>query len=241
MAWENRGNNGNRNSGGGNYNGGNRGGGGGGYNRGGNGYSNNRGSGGQGGYPQRNGQGGGGNYQNNQGSNKPRQSNQDIPQIVGTNRALIVGYIESFDMKYTPQGLAIFNAKVAIPFPMGKNGEWAKSSFNVVAFEKLADDIGNTVQEGTWVKIIGQMRNRGYKDQNGDMKWTFQINIEKFEFVDPNNNMAVISRPTSGNNAPDHNDDAPRRAPVRNSGNQDGVDKDLAGLREIEDDPDPDA
>lgn len=252
MAWQDRGNQGGGGNNRGNWNG-NRGNGGNdqrnsGNNRGGgnNWNGGNRGNQSSGNQQRSNynrNQGGGGNYPGNRNNNNQSQRNQEIPQIAGINRGMIVGYVESFEAKWTPNGLAIFNGKIAVPYPFGRDGAWGKNTFTVVAFEKLAEDIGNTIQEGAWVKIVGQMKNRGYKDNDGNMKWQFQVNIEKFEFVDPNNNFAVVGRPSATGPANDHNDDAPVREPIRRSApaQQDYRDSDLDGLREIEGDPDPDA
>jgi single-strand DNA-binding protein len=98
----------------------------------------------------------------------------------GVNKVILVGNLgKDPEMKYTASGAAIANITVATSESWNdkQSGEKVEKTewHRVVAFQRLAEIMGEYLKKGSQVYIEGQIQTRKWQDQNGADKYTTEI------------------------------------------------------------------
>ena len=98
----------------------------------------------------------------------------------GINKVILVGNLgQDPEMKYTASGVAIANISVATTDSWSdkQTGEKVTKTewHRVVAFQRLAEIMGEYLKKGSQVYIEGKLQTRKWQDQNGQDRWTTEI------------------------------------------------------------------
>lgn len=98
----------------------------------------------------------------------------------GVNKVILVGNLgQDPEMKYTASGVAIANISVATTDNWNdrQSGEKVTKTewHRVVAFQRLAEIMGEYLKKGSQVYIEGRLQTRKWQDQNGQDRWTTEI------------------------------------------------------------------
>ena len=98
----------------------------------------------------------------------------------GINKVIIVGNVgQAADMKYTASGAAIANITVATTDSWNdkQTGEKVEKTewHRVVAFQRLAEIMGEYLKKGSQVYIEGRLQTRKWQDQNGQDRYTTEV------------------------------------------------------------------
>lgn len=95
------------------------------------------------------------------------------------NKAILVGNVgKDPEIKYTPSGVAVAKFTVATNESFkDKSGEWQSRTewHNVVAWERLAEIVGEYVHKGTKIYVEGKLQTSSWEDRNGDKKYRTEI------------------------------------------------------------------
>jgi len=98
----------------------------------------------------------------------------------GVNKVILVGNLgRDPEMKYTASGAAIANITIATSESWNdkqtnervEKTEWHR----VVAFQRLAEIMGEYLKKGSQVYIEGRLQTRKWQDQNGQDRYTTEI------------------------------------------------------------------
>ena len=95
------------------------------------------------------------------------------------NKVILVGHVgKDPEIKYTASGIAV--AKFSVATNEGfkdKSGEWQNRAewHNVVAWERLAEIVGEYVHKGTKLYVEGKLQTSSWEDRNGDKKYRTEI------------------------------------------------------------------
>ena len=98
----------------------------------------------------------------------------------GINKVILVGNLgRDPEMKYTASGAAIANITVATSESWNdkqtnervEKTEWHR----VVAFQRLAEIMGEYLKKGSQVYIEGKLQTRKWQDQNGQDRYTTEV------------------------------------------------------------------
>lgn len=98
----------------------------------------------------------------------------------GINKCIFIGNLGADpETKHTPSGTAVANLSIAVSESWkDKNSgeqqertEWVR----VVAFNRLAEIIGEYLSKGSQVYVEGKMQTRKWQDQSGNDRWTTEI------------------------------------------------------------------
>ena len=98
----------------------------------------------------------------------------------GINKVTLVGNLgKDPEMKYTASGAAICNVTIATS-ESGKDkqsGEQVEKTewHRVVAFQRLAEIMGEYLKKGSQVYIEGKLQTRKWQDQNGQDRYTTEV------------------------------------------------------------------
>ena len=98
----------------------------------------------------------------------------------GINKVILVGNLgRDPEIKYTASGAAIANITIATSDSWNdkQTGERVEKTewHRVVAFQRLAEIMGEYLKKGSQVYIEGRLQTRKWQDQSGADRWTTEI------------------------------------------------------------------
>lgn len=96
------------------------------------------------------------------------------------NKVILIGNVgKDPEVKYTPSGVALAKFSLATNEKFkDKSGEWQERTewHNVLAWQRLAEVVGEYVQKGTKLFIEGRLQTSSWEDRNsGEKKYRVEI------------------------------------------------------------------
>lgn len=117
------------------------------------------------------------------------------------NKIILIGRLtKDVELRYTQvtnTAVASFTLAVDRKFTKSDN-EKQTDFFNVIAWNKLAENISKYLSKGKQVTISGRLETRSWNDESGQKHNTIEIIAEEASFIDPKNkknNEAILSSP----------------------------------------------
>jgi len=106
----------------------------------------------------------------------------------GVNKVILVGNLgRDPEMKYTASGAAIANITVATSESWNdkQTGERVDKTewHRVVAFQRLAEIMGEYLKKGSQVYIEGKLQTRKWQDQNGQDRYTTEVVANEMQML----------------------------------------------------------
>ena len=97
------------------------------------------------------------------------------------NKAILVGRLaQDPEVRYTQSGKAVASFNLAV----NRYGQKESADFiPIVAWEKLAEVIGNNLKKGSQVLIEGRMQVRSYETQDGQKRRATEVIVQNVEFL----------------------------------------------------------
>lgn len=124
-----------------------------------------------------------------------------------TATATYVGHVANPELRFTQSGTAVMNFSVAVQndrFDRDKN-EWVEGDptwISCVAWKRLAENCGDTIEKGTRVVVTGKMVTRNWETDSGDKRSKLEL-VCSAVGVDLSWSTAVITKnPKSGGGTP---------------------------------------
>jgi single-strand DNA-binding protein len=98
----------------------------------------------------------------------------------GVNKAILIGNLGADpETRYTPSGTAVANIRIATTesWKDRQSGEQQERTewHRIVAFNRLAEIIGEYLKKGSQVYIEGKLQTRKWQDQSGNDRYTTEI------------------------------------------------------------------
>ncbi len=123
----------------------------------------------------------------------------------GVNKAIIVGTLgKDPEMKYTQSGTAIASFSVATneSWKDKQTGEQKEKTewHRISMFGKLAEIAGEYLKTGSQVYLEGKIETQKWQDQNGNDRYTTQINCNQMQMLGGRSDANTEQR--SGTNPP---------------------------------------
>lgn len=87
------------------------------------------------------------------------------------------------EIKYTATGVAVAKFRLAENIYNKKEGKQDAQFHNVVAFEKTAENIGNTLSKGRKIHVSGSVKHSSYLKDEERRTFT-EIAVRTFEYCD---------------------------------------------------------
>lgn len=106
----------------------------------------------------------------------------------GINKVILVGNLgKDPEIKYTASGGAIANLTIATADSWNdkQTGEKVEKTewHRVVAFQRLAEIMGEYLKKGSQVYIEGKLQTRKWQDQNGQDRYTTEIVANEMQML----------------------------------------------------------
>lgn len=100
------------------------------------------------------------------------------------NQVVIVGNLtRDPELRYTPNGAALVKFGVAVSRRIKDDatGQWRDaetSFFNVTAWRSLAENVAESITQGTRVVVVGRLRTNSWETPEGEKRSTTEIEAE---------------------------------------------------------------
>ena len=97
------------------------------------------------------------------------------------NKVILVGRLaQDPEVRYTQSGKAVASFNLAV----NRYGQKDSADFiPIVAWEKLAEVIGNNLKKGGQVLVEGRMQVRSYETQDGQKRRVTEVIVQNLEFL----------------------------------------------------------
>ena len=97
------------------------------------------------------------------------------------NKVILVGRLaQDPEVRYTQSGKAVASFNLAV----NRYGQKDSADFiPIVAWEKLAEVIGNNLKKGSQVLVEGRMQVRSYETQEGQKRRVTEVIVQNIEFL----------------------------------------------------------
>ena len=102
------------------------------------------------------------------------------------NRVILVGRLaRDPEVRYTQAGKAVasFSLAVSRRFSRASDQQNTADFIPIVAWEKLAEIVGNNLVKGSQVLVEGRMQVRNYDAQDGSKRYVTEVVAQDIEFM----------------------------------------------------------
>lgn len=128
------------------------------------------------------------------------------------NKVILIGRLtKDVELRYTQtNNTAVASFSLAVNRKFVKNGEERQADFfNIIAWNKLAENISKYLFKGNQVAISGRLETRSWDDPNGQKHYVTEVIAEEIDFIgskNKQNNEAILNSPTPINKNDDTSD-----------------------------------
>lgn len=111
------------------------------------------------------------------------------------NKVMLVGRLTAKpELRYTSSNTAMVRFSVAVNRPFtNAEGKREADFINVVAWRKQAETISKFFDKGSLISIEGRLQNGSYDDKDGNKRYTMDVVLENFEFVEGKRDASAAS------------------------------------------------
>jgi len=149
----------------------------------------------------------------------------------GVNKVILVGNLgRDPEIKYTASGAAIANLTIATSESWNdkQTGEKVEKTewHRVVAFQRLAEIMGEYLRKGSQVYIEGKLQTRKWQDQNGQDRYTTEVVANDMQMLGGRGGEGG-GQAQGGGGGGFRKNPAPQQAPAQQSQDNDFADDDI--------------
>ena len=127
------------------------------------------------------------------------------------NKVILIGRLtKDVELRYTQtNNTAVVSFSLAVNRKFVKPGEERQADFfNIVAWNKLAENIAKYLSKGKLVAISGRLENRSWDDENGQKHYVTEVIAEEVDFIETKNRQSNdallnLSTPVNSDNTSD--------------------------------------
>lgn len=148
----------------------------------------------------------------------------------GVNKVILVGNLgRDPEIKYTASGAAVANITVATAESWNdkQTGEKVEKTewHRVVAFQRLAEIMGEYLKKGSQVYIEGKLQTRKWQDQGGQDRYTTEIVASDMQMLGSRQDAGGQAQAGGGGGF--RKNPAPQQAPAKPAPDNDFADDDI--------------
>lgn len=109
--------------------------------------------------------------------------------MASLNKVLLIGNLtKDPELRYTPQGAAVVNLRIAVNTRFkDKKGELKTDTcfINAVVWGQLAETCNQYLHKGRSVLIDGRLQSRSWQDQEGKNRSVIEVRADRVQFLSP--------------------------------------------------------
>ncbi len=103
------------------------------------------------------------------------------------NKVLLIGNLtKDPELRYTPQGIAVVNLRMAVNRKFkNKNQELKEETcfITAVAWDKQAETCNQYLHKGSSLLVEGRLQSRSWEDNNGQKRSVIEVRAERVQFL----------------------------------------------------------
>lgn len=103
------------------------------------------------------------------------------------NKVLLIGNLtKDPELRYTPQGTAIVNLRLAVNRRFRTRTQELKDEvcfINVVVWDRQAESCNQYLQKGRPVFVEGRLQSRSFEDSSGQKRNVIEVKAERIQFL----------------------------------------------------------
>ena len=116
------------------------------------------------------------------------------------NKVVLIGRLtRDPELRYTQAGKAFCTITLAVDRKRAKEGQQTADFIPCVAWDKLAEVIGNNLAKGRRIGIEGRLQTRTYEAKDGSKRSAFDVVIDEMEFLDKKKGQPSQQAPSQQN------------------------------------------
>lgn len=117
------------------------------------------------------------------------------------NKVVLVGRLTAKpELRYTSSNTAFLRFTVAVNRNFtGADGKREADFINIVAWRKQAETISKFFDKGNLIAIEGRLQTGSYDDRDGNKRYTMDVALDNFEFVEGKNSRSTADIPEDTN------------------------------------------
>ena len=101
------------------------------------------------------------------------------------NKVILIGrLVKDPEISYTQSGKGVASFVLAVDRRFSKEGQQTADFIPIVAWNKLAEIIGNNLTKGRRISVEGRMQVRNYDAQDGTKRYVTEVIADEVEFLD---------------------------------------------------------
>ena len=105
------------------------------------------------------------------------------------NRAILVGRLaRDPELRTTNSGMSVCRFTVAVDRRGAKEGQPTADFIGCIAFGKTAETINQYLGKGRRIALEGHIQTGSYTTQDGSKRYTTDVIVDRFDFIDSRNN-----------------------------------------------------
>ena len=126
--------------------------------------------------------------------------------MASVNKVILIGNLGADpELRYTPGGRAVANFRMATSRSWNtKDGEKKEETewHRIVAWDKLAEIIGEYIKKGSPVYVEGRLQTRSWEDQSGVKRYSTEIVALEMKMLGQRQGTGSETRETASNVSP---------------------------------------
>ena len=101
------------------------------------------------------------------------------------NKVILIGrLVKDPEMRYTQSGEGVCSFTLAVDRRFSKEGQQTADFIPIVAWNKLAEIVGDNLTKGRRISVEGRMQVRNYDAQDGTKRYVTEVIADEVEFLD---------------------------------------------------------
>jgi single-strand DNA-binding protein len=102
------------------------------------------------------------------------------------NKVILIGRLtRDPELRYSQGGKAFTTFTLAVDRRFSRDKQQTADFIPCVAWDKLAEIIGNNLTKGRRVGVEGRLQTRTYDAKDGSKRSAFDVMVDELEFLDP--------------------------------------------------------
>ena len=121
------------------------------------------------------------------------------------NRTILVGrMVSDVDLRYTGNGKAVGNVRVAVNRPFKNDGQQEADFISIVVWGKQAENLANFMSKGSLIGVDGRIQTRSYDGQDGKRVFITEVVAESVQFLESKNKGSQDENRQANTNTPNN-------------------------------------
>ena len=101
------------------------------------------------------------------------------------NNVMLIGRLtRNVELRYTQSGKPCASFSIAVNRPYSTNGQKETDFINIVAWDKLAENVNKYTSKGSLVGIEGRLQTRSFEGSDGKRKLITEVLAKNIQFLD---------------------------------------------------------